>query len=80
MATMNISFSDPTTTRRDVGGQWTLQQCKPACRDQNPMDQDMGQAIKALQEAITQGMESGEPLPFDPVAFKLMMRERPIVK
>ena len=44
------------------------------------MDQDMGQAIKALQEAITQGMESGEPLPFDPVAFKLRMRERPIVK
>ena len=52
----------------------------PPCRDQNPMDQDTGQAIKALQEAITQGMESGEPLPFDPVAFKLRMRERPIVK
>jgi hypothetical protein len=34
------------------------------------------QAIAALQAAITEGIASGEPQPFDAAAFKLRLRER----
>lgn len=33
------------------------------------------EARAALQAAITEGIESGEPKPFDAAAFKLRMRE-----
>ena len=49
-------------------------------RDLIRMDQERSQAIEALQAAITEGIESGEPQPFDAAAFKLRMRERHVVK
>lgn len=33
-------------------------------------------AIKALQNAVTEAIESGKPQPFDIEAFKQRMRER----
>jgi antitoxin ParD1/3/4 len=33
-----------------------------------------------LQAAVTEGVRSGEPQPFDAAAFKLRMRERHVVK
>lgn len=36
------------------------------------------EAIAALQGAITKGVQSGTPQPFDPVAFKRSKRKRHI--
>ena len=39
-------------------------------------DWEPKEAIAALQAAITEGVASGAPEPFDATAFKLRMRER----
>ena len=39
-------------------------------------DQERAQAIEALQQAIDEGVKSGEPEPFDFKAFKARMREQ----
>lgn len=43
-------------------------------------DQQRRAAIDALQSAISLGIESGEPRPFDTTDFKLRMRERHVVR
>lgn len=39
-------------------------------------DQERRSAAEALQKAISKGIESGEPQPFDAEAFKQRMREQ----
>lgn len=39
-------------------------------------DQERTRALKALQQAIDEGLRSGDPEPFDFKAFKERMRER----
>lgn len=47
-------------------------------RDLIRKDQERMGALAVLQTAITEGVTSGEPQPFDAAAFKLCMRERPV--
>ncbi|WP_421952322.1 hypothetical protein [Pelagibacterium sp.] len=39
-------------------------------------DRSRQNAVKALQHAVTEAIESGKPQPFDAEAFKQRMRER----
>ena len=81
MATMNISL--PDQMRAWVESQTARRQYSNSSdyvRDVIRKDQERQAAIDALQTAITKGLESGEPQPFDSEAFKLRMRERHIVK
>jgi len=39
-------------------------------------DQERAQAVEVLQKAIDEGVQSGEPEPFDFKAFKARMREQ----
>lgn len=81
MATMNISLPDPMKT-------WVEEQARQGrhanasdyMRDLIRRDQERQQAIAALQAAVTEGVNSGEPQSFDVRAFKLRMRERHVVK
>lgn len=81
MATMNVSLPDPMKAwvEKQVGG-GRYSNASDYVRDLIRMDQERRQAIEALQAAITEGIESGEPQPFDAAAFKLRMRERHVVK
>ena len=76
MATMNISLPDPM---RD----WVKTQINTGhyanssdyVRDLIRRDQQRAEKHRLLQEAITQGLASGEPAAFDPQAFKQRMAE-----
>ncbi|HEY0146487.1 MAG: type II toxin-antitoxin system ParD family antitoxin [Methylovirgula sp.] len=81
MATMNVSLPEPMKAwveRQTEGGLYG--NASDYIRDLIRKDQQRKEAIAALQAAITQGLESGEPQPFDPEAFKLRMRERHVVR
>lgn len=81
MATMNISL--PDQMRAWVESQTARRQYSNSSdyiRDLIRKDQERQAAIDALQNAVTTGLESGEPQRFDSEAFKLRMRERHIVK
>ena len=75
MATMNVSLPAPMKT-------WVEAQLKDGkfsntsdyVRHLIRRDQERVQAIAALQQAIDEGMKSGEPEPFDFRAFKARMR------
>ena len=81
MATMNVSLPD-------IMKAWVEKQTEDGrygnasdyVRDLIRKDQDRQAAIGALQAAITEGVESGEPKPFDVDAFKLRMRDRHVVR
>jgi len=49
-------------------------------RDLIRKDRERKEALALLQVAITEGVESGKPQPVDPIAFKLRMRERHVIK
>ena len=49
-------------------------------RDLIRKDQERKEAVAALQAAITEGIESGEPQPFDATTFKLRMRDKHVVR
>jgi len=76
MATMNISLPDPM---RD----WVESQSKHGIyannsdyvRDLIRKDQLHSKKLKAMQDAITKGLESGEPKVFDKSAFKKRMND-----
>ena len=81
MATMNVSLPDPMKAwveRQADGGLY--RNASDYIRDLIRKDQERKEAIAALQAAITEGIASGEPQPFDPAAFKLRMRERHVVR
>ncbi len=76
MATMNISLPDPM---RD----WVESQSKHGSyannsdyvRDLIRKDQLQSKKLNAMQDAITKGLESGEPKAFDKSAFKKRMKD-----
>ncbi|MCW2283423.1 antitoxin ParD1/3/4 [Rhodoblastus acidophilus] len=81
MATMNVSLPDPMKAwveRQAEGGRYG--NASDYIRDLIRKDQQRQEAVAALQSAITEGLESGEPQAFDSGAFKLRMRERHVVK
>ena len=81
MATMNVSLPQPMKAwveRQAEGGRYG--NASDYVRDLIRKDQERKEAIAALQSAITEGLESGEPQPFDAGAFKLRMRERHVVR
>jgi antitoxin ParD1/3/4 len=81
MATMNVSLPDTMKAwveKQADGGRYG--NASDYVRDLIRKDQDRKAAIGALQAAITEGVESGEPKPFDADAFKLRMRDRHVVR
>ena len=81
MATMNVSLPDPMKAwveRQAESGRYG--NASDYIRDLIRKDQERQEAKAALQAAISEGAESGPPQPFDPVAFKLRMREKHVVR
>lgn len=81
MATMNVSLPDPMKTwiesrLKDGSFSNTSDYVRHLVR----RDQERTQAIEALQQAIDEGVKSGEPEPFDFKAFKTRMREQYVRK
>jgi antitoxin ParD1/3/4 len=80
MATINVSL--PTPMKDWVENQTTdgrYSNSSDYVRELIPKDQLRQEAIATLQAAITEGLESGKPVVFDPAAFKLRMREKHLV-
>jgi antitoxin ParD1/3/4 len=80
MASMNVSLPEPMKAwveRQARGGRYG--NASDYIRDLIRKDQERKEAIAALQAAITEGVESGEPKPFDASAFKLRMRQRHLI-
>jgi len=74
MATMNISLPDPMRNwvqERIDEGQYASS--SDYVRDLIRKDQSRRAKIEALQQAITEGLESGEPKAFSMDAFKSRM-------
>lgn len=77
MATMNISLPGPM---RD----WVESQSKEGAyannsdyvRDLIRKDQRQAEKLKAMQDAITKGIESGVAKPFNKEAFKQRMQDK----
>lgn len=81
MASMNVSLPDPMKAWvEDQTGSGRYSNASDYVRDLIRKDQERQSAINTLQAAITDGVESGEPQPFDATAFKLRMRERHVVR
>lgn len=81
MATMNVSLPDSMKSwveAQSERGQYS--NASDYVRDLIRKDQERKSAIQALQTAITQGIESGELVEFDPDAFKLKMHNKHVVK
>jgi len=77
MATMNVSLPDAMKAwvdRQAEGGRYG--NVSDYIRDLIRKDQERSEAIAALQAAITEGVESGPPEPFDAGAFKRRMRRQ----
>lgn len=77
MATMNVSLPDQMKTWIDArleDGRFS--NTSDYVRHLIRRDQERAQAIEAVQQAIDQGVQSGEPEPFDFKVFKAKMRER----
>lgn len=75
MATMNVSIPDPMKAwveERAQGGSFS--NASDYVRHLIRRDQERSQAMAQLQTAITEGLESGKPRPFDATAFKARMR------
>lgn len=76
MATMNISLPDPMrewVESRSHQGAYANH--SDYVRDLIRRDQLQVQKLKAMQEAITKGLESGEATAFDNDLFKKRMQE-----
>lgn len=81
MATMNVSLPDQMKAwveRQADQGRYS--NASDYVRDLIRRDQQRQDAFGLLQSAITEGVESGAPQPFDAEAFKLRMRQRHVVR
>lgn len=81
MATMNISLPDQMRAwveDRSASGRYS--NSSDYVRHLIRRDQERQMAVDTLQAAITEGIESGDPQPFDLEAFKLEMRQQHVVK
>lgn len=77
MATMNVSLPDPMKSWVEVRlKDGTFSNTSDYVRHLIRRDQERVQAIETLQAAIDEGVNSGEPEPFDFKTFKAQMRER----
>lgn len=77
MATMNVSLPDPMKTWVEVrlkDGRFS--NTSDYVRHLIRLDQEREHAIATLQQAIDEGVRSGDPEPFDFKAFKARMREQ----
>lgn len=77
MATMNVSIPDPMKVwveERARGGSFS--NASDYVRHLIRRDQERSQAIRQLQAAITEGLQSGDPSPFDAKSFKVEMRRK----
>jgi antitoxin ParD1/3/4 len=80
MATMNVSLPDPMKAWVEAqAGEGKYSNASDYVRDLIRKDQERQAAIATLQAAITEGIESGTPEPFDSQTFKLRMRKRHVV-
>lgn len=76
MATMNISLPEPMKT-------WVEQQAQSGrysntsdyVRDLIRRDQERATGIAELQALITEGLESGKPVPFDRASFLTRVKQ-----
>jgi antitoxin ParD1/3/4 len=81
MATMNVSLPD-------LMKQWVDQQSENGrysnasdyMRDLIRRDQARQDAVVVLQQAVSEGVNSGPTRSFDPAQFKLAMREKHLVR
>jgi antitoxin ParD1/3/4 len=81
MATMNVSLPDPMKDWvEDQANSGRYANASDYVRDLIRKDQARQEAIAILQGKITEGLESGKPVPFDAEKFKLRMRERHLVR
>lgn len=81
MATMNVSLPDAMKAWVEAqvdGGRYG--DASAYVRDLIRRDRARKDAIAALQTAVTDGIESGEPQALDVEAFKLRMRERHLIR
>ena len=77
MATMNVSLPDPMKTWVEARLQdGSFSNTSDYVRHLIRRDQERAHAIEALQQAINEGVRSGEPEPFDFKMFKAKMREQ----
>lgn len=77
MATMNVSIPDPMKAwveERARGGSFS--NASDYVRHLIRRDQERSRAVEQLHAAITEGLESGEPRPFEAAAFKARMRSK----
>lgn len=77
MATMNVSLPDPMKSwveSRLKNGSFS--NTSDYVRHLIRQDQQRAQAIETLQQAIDEGLRSGDPEPFDFKTFKTQMREK----
>jgi antitoxin ParD1/3/4 len=75
MATMNVSLPDPMKSwveRQAADGQYS--NASDYVRHLIRRDQERGEALAQLQNAITEGLGSGEPVSVDPERLKASMR------
>lgn len=80
MASMNVSLPESMKAwveRQAQGGRYG--NASDYIRDLIRKDQERKEAIATLQAAVTEGIESGKPEPFDASAFKLRMRQRHLI-
>lgn len=77
MATMNVSLPDPMKAWIDTRLQeGSFSNTSDYVRHLIRCDQERREAMEALQKAIDEGVQSGEPEEFNFKAFKAQMRER----
>lgn len=81
MATMNVSL--PDAMKKWVDSQAETGEYRNASdyvRDLIRRDQRRRQALALMQDAVTEGVESGAARPVDENAFLLRMHDRHVVK
>lgn len=77
VATMNVSIPDPMKTWvEERTREGSFSNTSDYVRHLIRRDQERSQAMAQLQAAITEGLQSGEPRPFDAIAFKARMRSK----
>jgi antitoxin ParD1/3/4 len=76
MATMNVSLPEQMKSWvEEQASNGRYSNSSDYVRDLIRKDQERQEALAALQAAVSEGVESGEPKPFDAGTFKLRMRE-----
>jgi antitoxin ParD1/3/4 len=81
MATMNVSLPDTMkqwVEKQSLDGRYS--NSSDYMRDLIRKDQIRQDALVVLQQAVSDGVNSGQTRPFDAAQFKLAMREKHLVR